>query len=113
MRSDGPALSVNNVIERNKLAFLAQSTRDMGGLSFIGAGHSGNIVRYVVSSWMFFFFFFFWCWKDRPFPPSEHGMCLFARECKQRRFVCVPCKQVHSLTYDPEAFQLVHPAQPV
>ena len=39
-------MSHGNTIERNRLSQLAQRTRDLGGLSFIGTGHSGTVVRH-------------------------------------------------------------------
>jgi len=41
-----PAASHGNRVERNHLSQLAQTTRDLGGLSFIGQGHTGTIVRH-------------------------------------------------------------------
>lgn len=35
-----------NRVERNHLSQLAQTTRDLGGLSFIGQGHTDTIVRH-------------------------------------------------------------------
>ena len=45
MRSNGKALSLRNVIEKNVVSTCALRTRDLGGLSFIGWGHTGTIVR--------------------------------------------------------------------
>lgn len=42
----GPAESHGNRIERNKLSQLAQTTRDLGGLSFIGQGVANTTVRH-------------------------------------------------------------------
>jgi hypothetical protein len=41
-----PAMSYGNRIERNRLSQLAQTTRDLGGLSFIGQGLANTIVRH-------------------------------------------------------------------
>ena len=46
IRSDGTAIARGNRVERNRLFDLARSTRDLGGLSFIGAGHTGTVVRH-------------------------------------------------------------------
>ena len=35
-----------NRVERNHLSQLAQTTRDLGGLSFIGQGHTDTVVRH-------------------------------------------------------------------
>lgn len=43
--SSAPAESYGNRIERNYLSHLAQCTRDLGGLSFIGQGHAETVVR--------------------------------------------------------------------
>lgn len=45
VRSQGDAISIGNLVEGNTMSMLAMSTRDMGGLSFIGDGHTGTIVR--------------------------------------------------------------------
>ena len=48
IRSDfqGAVVSSHNRVERNRLHDLARSTRDLGGLSFIGAGHTDSVVRH-------------------------------------------------------------------
>lgn len=46
VRSQGSDISYGNLIERNKLFNLALTTRDLGGLSFIGLGDAGTTVRY-------------------------------------------------------------------
>ena len=47
IRSNGAReLSLNNVVERNTIQDVGLSTRDMGGLSFIGSGHVGTLVRH-------------------------------------------------------------------
>ena len=46
IRSNGAAISYRNRIERNRLVDLGQSTRDLGGLSFIGSGHTLSVVRH-------------------------------------------------------------------
>ena len=46
IRSNGDSISYGNRVERNRLVDLARSTRDLGGLSFIGEGHTGTLVRH-------------------------------------------------------------------
>lgn len=47
IRSNGNnELSFQNVVERNKIRDVGMSTRDMGGLSFIGKGHVNTVVRH-------------------------------------------------------------------
>jgi hypothetical protein len=45
IRSNGRDTSTDNIVADNRLSNLAQLTRDLGGLSFIGAGHSRTVVR--------------------------------------------------------------------
>ena len=47
IRSNGNnELSFQNVVEGNKIRDVGLSTRDMGGLSFIGSGHVNTVVRH-------------------------------------------------------------------
>ena len=45
VRTQGAATSRNNLIELNRIVGSGQATRDLGGISLIGAGNTGTVIR--------------------------------------------------------------------